>query len=59
VLAAPKRLVERTRKERERSGKEGKVDLMDVLLGNRRRDLAEIGYTTLRVWERRMRALAS
>ncbi|GAA5832650.1 hypothetical protein JCM11251_001397 [Rhodosporidiobolus azoricus] len=60
ALSAVQKLVERTREERERSGKQvGRLDAMDVLLGNRRRDLAEIGYITLRVWERRMRALVA
>lgn len=37
--------------------KPGKLDAMDVLLGNGRRDLAMIGYVTLRRWEERMKAL--
>lgn len=33
----------------------GTLDVMDVLLGNSRRDLAEIGYVTLQRWEERMK----
>lgn len=47
------------RRERAATGGKGcTFDAMDLLVGNRRAELAEIGLATLRVWESRMRAFS-
>ncbi|GAA5901986.1 hypothetical protein JCM6882_000160 [Rhodosporidiobolus microsporus] len=52
--------VEAIRQERAEQGvANGSFDLLDFLLGHKRADLAEIGYVTLRHWERRMEEFAA
>ncbi|GAA5905501.1 hypothetical protein JCM5296_000376 [Sporobolomyces johnsonii] len=56
-LSAMQSAMEQELAEREARGATGKMDLMDYLVGHRRKDWREVGRTTLRVWEERMVAL--